>query len=102
MTQEASPPAVSTPPILSEDIYRQEFRQYVVIPCYESHLEKQGLSQAATVEEFIAYAKSTGAYDSMQAAEDLAILQVKGKPNDERIIFYKLADYGCRNPEQFR
>ena len=54
------------------------------------------------MEEFIAYAKRTGAYDSMQAAEDHVILQVNGKPKDERIALYKVADLVCQNPEQFQ
>ena len=100
--QQASPPAVSTPPILSEDIYRQEFRQYVVRPCYESHLKNQELSEALTVEEFITFMKETGKYDSMQTAEDQAVLRVKGQSKEVRMSFYILADLTCRNPEQLQ
>lgn len=102
MTQEAGPPAVSTPPILSEDIYRQEFRQYVVRPCYESLLRKQELSAALTVDEFITFMKETGKYDSMQTAEDQALLRVKGQPKEVRMSFYLLTDLTCRKPEQFQ
>ena len=101
VTKQVRRPVVSPPPSL-EDTYRQEFRKYVVRPCYEGQLKKQGLSQAVTVEEFIAFAKRTGAYDSMQAAEDHVILQVNGKPKDDRIALYKMADLVCQNPEQFQ
>lgn len=72
-----------------------EFYRAVIFPCYSDLLQRKGLAEHMTVEEFVTFSKGMGTYAAMEEAEARTTRLVADMSPDQRDVVYAVALSKC-------